>query len=181
MLIPFFRMIFFVFIFSMQNNLGCAQKVKGIPVSNLPPTNEHFTGREKILKQIHNKFEKGEYVITLVGFLGIGKTQIARKFAEQSKVEYDIVWFIDAKGSIVNQLRGLAALINDSSDATLEKKININAQPSNFLEQLHGFLTTTPKKWLLVLDNVQERGEILDFLPLKDRHFSRKNPYYDQE
>ncbi|MBA3814471.1 MAG: hypothetical protein H0X26_08325 [Alphaproteobacteria bacterium] len=164
-----FRIIIFMFIFILTNNFVWGEKIENpssiIKISNLPSLNDHFTGRKVIIEQIHNGFEKGDYVIALVGFLGIGKTQIARRFAEQSKSDYDIVWFVDARGSIVDQLRGLAALINGLSDTAQEKKININAQPSNFLEQIHTFLKLTPKKWLLILDNVQERGTILDYIP----------------
>ncbi|MBA3814470.1 MAG: hypothetical protein H0X26_08320 [Alphaproteobacteria bacterium] len=165
MLTYFFRILVFVCIFSINNTGACGEKTNESNVNNLPPSNEHFTGRKDIIGQIRNEFEKGDYVIALAGFLGTGKTQIARRFAEQSKSDYDIVWFVDAKGSIVDQLRGLAALINDLSDTAQENKINVNAQPSNFLEQIHTFLKLTPKKWLLILDNVQERGTILDFIP----------------
>lgn len=164
MRLPFFKSFFWGLIFSLSFNLGYAHPVK-VTISNLPPSNEHFIGRKEILNQIRKEFKKDRYIVTLVGFLGIGKTQIARKFAEQSKEEYDIVWFMDAKGSIIDQLRGLALLINDLNDTTQEKKINVKAQPANFLEQMHTFLKTTPKKWLLILDNVQERGEVLGFLP----------------
>lgn len=167
MLTPFFRNFLLLFIFSITSTFGNIY-TSGF-LSNLPPSNEHFTGRQEILEQIQERFNEGDYVITLVGFLGIGKTQIARKFAEQNNAHYDIVWFIDAKGSIVEQLRGLAALINDLSATHQTRRININAQPSNFLRQIHAFLNSTPKRWLLVLDNVQERGDILDFLPLRTK------------
>lgn len=164
-IMSFCKILLLLFIYGMTNNLTQAQKIKELPISNLLSSNERFTGRQEILEQIHTRFAKGDYIVPLVGFLGIGKTQIARKFAEQSKDHYDIVWFIDAKGSIVDQLRGLAELINDG--ITQDKKINIRAQPENFLEQIHSFFKSTHKKWLLVLDNVQERGEILDLLPPK--------------
>ncbi|MBA3814567.1 MAG: hypothetical protein H0X26_08835 [Alphaproteobacteria bacterium] len=167
----YFKPVLFLIFFISINNLVYSEKIIGLSsivnICNLPSSNTHFTGRKETLEQIHNGFEKGDYIIALVGFLGTGKTQIARRFAELSKSEYDIVWFIDAKASIVDQFRGLAAFLNRSSNVTKAKKININAQPSNLLEQIHVFLKLTPKKWLLVLDNVQERGAILDFLPPK--------------
>jgi len=167
MLTSFFRKIFFIFLLSSNIDLAYGGKINGAHISNLPSSNEHFTGRKEILEQIHDGFEKGDYIISLVGFLGTGKTQTARRFAEQSKADYDIIWFIDAKGSVVDQLRGLAEILNERNTTTHEKKININAQPANFLQQIHTTLKLIPKRWLLVLDNVQERGAILDFLPPK--------------
>lgn len=167
MLNSFFKFFLMTFIFCMANKLLYANKPQEVHISNLPALEEHFTGRQEVLEKISNRFAQGDYIVTLVGFLGIGKTQIARKFATQNKENYDIVWFIDAKGSVVDQLRGLATLINEWENTAQGKKININAQPYNFLEQIHTFLKSTQRKWLLVLDNVQERGKILDFLPPK--------------
>lgn len=167
----FVRLIVCLCFISINNNFLDAQEIEMTScysnTRNVPPSNEYFTGRKELLEQIHNGFEKGDYIITLVGFLGIGKTQIARKFAEQYKEKYDIIWFINAKAPVVDQLRGLALLINRLRDTPEAQKITINAQPSNFLEQINRFLQSTPKKWLLVLDNVQERGKILDLLPKK--------------
>lgn len=170
MLMCFLRLISFVFIVSIPNIFAYGQEIKAPPfptLSNLPPSNESFTGRRELLAQIQDRFEKGDYVVTLVGFLGIGKTQTARRFAEQNKDKYDIIWFINAKAPIIDQLRRLATIINSFSDTTQEQKINTNAQPSNFLDQINRFLKSTPKKWLLILDNVQEKGEILNLFPPK--------------
>jgi tetratricopeptide (TPR) repeat protein len=139
-------------------------------ISNLPHSNEYFTGREEILTKIKASFDEGQSSVVIAGFLGTGKTQTARKFAELQHSHYDIVWFLDAKKSIVDQYKMLASQLNDSNWLKKDNKINLNAQANVLLEKINQFLQSTKRKWLIIFDNVQDRKEILVFLPPKIGH-----------
>jgi len=52
-------------------------------ISNLELDNIEFTGRESELEGI-NKLLKDNNIVSLSGFPGIGKTQIAKKYAHSS-------------------------------------------------------------------------------------------------
>ncbi len=141
-------------------------------ITNLPRSNENFTGREEILKTIGSLLAVGHNPVVISGFLGTGKTQTARKFAELNKENYDIIWIIDAKKSLVDQLRTLASQINNSKLLNKEPQINVNSQPDVLLHKIYAFLKSTQIKWLFVFDNVQNRGEVLDFLPPRENGYN---------
>ena len=62
----------------------------------LPPPNDWFTGREAILSSIERKFDTGMSLQVLYGLPGIGKTQIAKKYAYTHSSKYTHIYWIDA-------------------------------------------------------------------------------------
>lgn len=54
----------------------------------------YFVGREKELKLIKESFDSKKKAVFLHGIGGIGKTEIARKYAELFKKDYDVVLFV---------------------------------------------------------------------------------------
>ena len=82
------------------------------PVWNVPQMrNPNFTGREKILTDLHDNLNSGQkttWIQALTGLGGKGKTSLAREFAYRYKAEYDLVWWVRASDS--------ATLVLDYSD-----------------------------------------------------------------
>lgn len=60
-------------------------------VWNAPIHNEYFTGRKEILKQVTQTLKKGNVAI-IAGISGIGKTQVAKKYAVINNEKYNIIW-----------------------------------------------------------------------------------------
>jgi len=57
--------------------------------------NPNFTGREKILTDLHDNLNSGQratWIQALTGLGGKGKTSLAREYAYRYKAEYDLVW-----------------------------------------------------------------------------------------
>ena len=111
--------IYFVFLL-LSMSFFCSESLKpttttSLVITNLPQSNKHFTGREEILEKIKVSFDEGQFPVVVSGFLGTGKTRTARQFAEVNKADYDIIWFIDAKESLSDQYKLLAAQLNDSN------------------------------------------------------------------
>jgi hypothetical protein len=67
----------------------------------VPARNAAFTGREGLLRQIHNALASGGRVAVqaLRGMGGVGKTQIAIEFAHRHAAEYEVVWWLSAENA----------------------------------------------------------------------------------
>lgn len=75
--------------------------------------NLFFVGREEQLQNIYEFFNKGEKrILALTGASGFGKTQMAKKFAQQFAGDYDLIWWFDAKQDMLNQFERLTVVLN---------------------------------------------------------------------
>lgn len=63
----------------------------------------YFVGREEELKKIKDSFASKKKAVFLHGFGGIGKTEVARKFAELYKKDYDVVIFVKYDSNLTLQ------------------------------------------------------------------------------
>ncbi len=136
-------------------------------VWNISNSNEYFVGRKNVLDLIHKNF-KDTNIISIVGPAGIGKTQIAKKYTEIYKKEYDIVWWIDADKSknIDEQFKKLAEAINNL-ELDNNNKINTFSSLDEIVNQTKEMLRTKSLKWLLVFDNSFDMASIKRYLPEK--------------
>jgi hypothetical protein len=68
----------------------------------VPPRNVNFTGREELLRQLHERLEPG--VMTAVvphalrGLGGVEKTQLAAEYAYRHRADFDMIWWIPGRG-----------------------------------------------------------------------------------
>lgn len=127
---------------------------KPMPVNNLPLENRRFIGREDVLEAISDKFANGERILLLHGMGGVGKTQIALKYAYAHSDDYDEIAWIDVTSqiSIQKSCQDFLQKLNPSlAQATGE------AMRSVFLSHFE-----RGRGWLIVYDNA-------DYLDDKDR------------
>ena len=93
----------------------------------------YFVGREEELKKIKDSFDSKKKAVFLHGFGGIGKTEIARKYAELYKKDYDVVIFVkydnnstlqdkldeidivNFEGEVVGKRKKLRSLLDDKT------------------------------------------------------------------
>ena len=116
-------------------------------------------GREILIKEIHNQLNNTKEPLLLEGIGGIGKTTIALAYIHHPnfKKAYDHIAWVTIKKDLLSEL------ITELSVETLE----FTRQPglddySNFLI-LVSRLNTFKGNNLLVIDNVNEANELLDF------------------
>ena len=136
-------------------------------VWNIPyPRNPFFTGRDKLLEDVHKRFTTQKAVAltqAISGLGGIGKTQIAIEYAYRYEHEYRYVLWANAASSesLLNDFVSLAALLNAPGYDPQQQLTAVKA-----VQQW----LATQKDWLLILDNADDIAMVRGYLP------TRSNP-----
>ena len=132
------------------------------PVWNVPQMrNPNFTGREKILTDLHDNLNSGQratWIQALTGLGGKGKTSLAREFAYRYKADYDQVWWVRASepATLAMDYSTLATELDLPQKDSPDQNAIVN-EVKQWLEQ--------NQKWLLIFDNAQEPDVAKRFLP----------------
>jgi hypothetical protein len=123
--------------------------------------NPNFTGREKMLTDLHDNLNSGhasKWIQALTGLGGTGKTSLAREYAYRYKAEYDRVWWVRASE--------LATLMMDYTDFAKELDLPQKDSPDkNAIVNAVKHWLEQNQKWLLIFDNAQEPDVVKEFLP----------------
>ncbi len=90
--------------------------------------------------------------VSLIGVSGVGKTQIARKYAEENKERYSVIWFFDLAVDINNQFAELSKMINqyiitNKTEKLSEDPIYAKTSVLNYFSERND--------WLLIFDNLK--------------------------
>jgi Tfp pilus assembly protein PilF/transcriptional regulator with XRE-family HTH domain len=123
-----------------------------------PRPTAYFVGREAELREIGGALRRSGHV-TVYGLGGVGKTQLAARFAHDNGARYpDGVYWIraDQESSLVGGLAGLAWRLNLPA--------RVAPQRERRVEAVLRWLTDHPR-WLLVLDNVEPAEAGNQWLP----------------
>jgi tetratricopeptide (TPR) repeat protein len=144
-------------------------------VWNIPLSNKNFVGRHKYLNFIHEYFiNPNNQVLAIVGAAGVGKTQIAKKYTDLYKSEYDIIWWIDAGQDIPRQYKELAGELNRI--ILPSQIINLYNDDNEFIvNSVKDRLRTINFSWLLIFDNVSIKEDIDKYIPEKHNNSSKGN------
>lgn len=111
-------------------------------ISDFPLSNKNFIGREKELLAIHQGLEEGNRAIFLHGFGGIGKSELAKKYAEIHAKEYDAILFLTYRNNIKETLFNV-----EIQNCTIEKDKHID----DFYKTIKRVLNE--QQVLLIVDN----------------------------
>lgn len=129
---------------------------------NVPYTrNPFFTGRADVLAQLHDVLHKERMATiaqAITGLGGIGKTQTAIEYAYRYTQSYDAVLWANAESR---------ALLNDSI-VTLAHLLDLPEKTHEDMERVINAVKhwlRTHKRWLLVLDNVEDMSLIDEAIP----------------
>ncbi len=137
-----------------------------VQVSNLPPRNRFFTGRENLFATIALRFGDTPPAPVPVGQVlyglgGVGKTQLALEYAHRHRGDYDVVWWVAAEQgtSVAAELAALARRLDVAEVAGQADMID------SLWDVLHGDV-----RWLLIFDNVEHRGDLEPYWPAIGGH-----------
>jgi tetratricopeptide (TPR) repeat protein len=135
----------------------------GPVVSNLPPRNLNFTGREELLEQLHASLQPRQAAAVvqvqaqaLHGLGGVGKTQLVLEYAYRYERDYDLIWWVTAEqpATIPGQLIALASRLG----------LPEHADQAETIRALWDALRPR-ERWLLVFDNAEDPADLRPWWP----------------
>src|SRR5258708_1307969 len=125
--------------------------------------NPFFTGREEILRQLHDNFKINSAAAftqqqAINGLGGIGKTQIAIEYAHLHRNEYPYVLWVNAasRETLVEGFVTIARLLD------LPVK---DEQDQNIIVEVVRQWLVNHEHWLLIMDNADDLNIVYYFLP----------------
>ncbi|MCB1073700.1 MAG: tetratricopeptide repeat protein, partial [Chlamydiia bacterium] len=131
-----------------------------IKMTEVPLPSQYFAGRTKELKKLH-ELCKTNHRVAITGIGGVGKTELALKYAEENKSYYRWSYFI-AGNTMTEGLLDLADKLYVPKMEKIEER----------LELLKNQLSKQEKEFLLVFDGVDNPEgfeEIQKYLPEKGK------------
>ncbi|HLL70112.1 MAG TPA: FxSxx-COOH system tetratricopeptide repeat protein [Pyrinomonadaceae bacterium] len=130
---------------------------------NIPTGIPFFTGREDVLKRIHEALTtSGTAALkqrqAISGLGGIGKTQTAIEYAQRHQDQYKaVLWAVaESRESLLSDFVAIATVLN-----LPERNIQDQSQTVRAVKRW----LETNTEWLLILDNADEPAIIEEFLP----------------
>jgi tetratricopeptide (TPR) repeat protein len=134
----------------------------GAAIFNVPVMTRTFVGREEQLRQLKERLVgDGAVAITQVhaihGLGGVGKTQLAARYAREHRDDYDVIWWLrtERPETLRTDLAGLAVALG-IADAEADEQ-DAFAAVQQWLER-NG-------RWLVVFDNAPGPNAIAGLLP----------------
>lgn len=143
---------------------GCRDSVSSVPFWNVSyRRNLFFTGREEVLRDLHERFANKQQTTQLPAYAfsglgGIGKTQLAIEYAYRFQQQYHAVFWVRASSR--------ETLLADF--ASLAHLLTLPQRDSKDQEQIVAAVKrwlTTHGRWLLILDNADDLSQVSGFLP----------------
>lgn len=130
------------------------EKTELPPPSNIP-SSKGFIGREAELSVLRKARSKGITSFVLHGLGGVGKTELALKFIEEIKGEFQAHIAVDMQGLAKEPLSANGAKLQVIRAFNPNLSANISESEINNL-----FTSSLYKKVILFLDNAKDRGQV---------------------
>jgi tetratricopeptide (TPR) repeat protein len=144
----------FLFILFLGNHFVVEAKpsLKSL-ATNLPEVSSLFVGRQGNLKELHSKLEARSGAVAIVGMAGMGKTQLARKYASTYGNAYHVIWWMDGNQDLLPQIRELGLKLRSEKSCPMP---SLNESSS---EQWIGAINNCCEKYfsnvLILIDDVK--------------------------
>jgi len=149
---------------------------------NSPAQNPHFVGREEQIDQTNKQLEaRGR--MTLSGYSGLGKSQIAKEYTYQYGDEYHVVWWFHGNQYLEPQFLTFATLLDRRLKLGLGDRID-SMGPERLIETIFYELERRGLKCLFVFDDVKIIEKLKPYIPTRvNSHliFTTQNANFSEE
>ncbi len=158
---------------NIQVNKTVNEELKVVPVeeqkikkhNNVPSSSNYFTGRFDVLNSLFKEDKKQEKSLicqVIYGPGGVGKSEIAKKYANDNKDKYNHLFWINAENTITIE-ENFYNIVNDLNINTVEKDF------SEITNEIKNWLYNN-SKWLIIFDNAENENFIKKYLPNGNGH-----------
>ncbi len=122
----------------------------------------YFVNQEEQIQNLREKLLNNKKV-GITGITGIGKSEMARKYVQKYKQDYDIIAFLDASIDLVPQLIHIAIEIN--KQICIKDGCHLSEDIKNVKNSLMEYLQHR-NRWILIFDNlhINENDKIKDII-----------------
>lgn len=127
---------------------------------------DYFVGRKEELNRLKTTFMdagEGLTIQVITGLSGMGKTKLAQAYAHACRGQYQIVWWFEGPGNIINDFRTLAIKLQEKGYR--QNTVIENLSPDILLMQIKDFFHSQPIKWLFIFDDIENNKELKRYLP----------------
>jgi tetratricopeptide (TPR) repeat protein len=133
----------------------------GPKITNLPPRNVNFAGRDGQLLALYGSLHAGRAAVVLPtaavhGLGGVGKTQLVLEYAHRFASDYDVIWWVPAE----QPTSAVAALAEVARRLGIPPAADQDDMVAGLFELLRG-----QGRWLLVYDNAESPAQLTGLLP----------------
>lgn len=127
-------------------------------LTSTKPCRPVFKGRDELLLQMYKHFQDKKHFLFLQGTGGIGKSELAKRYAEKYNSSYDVIVFAECDDSLIS------AVNDDNTFPLTENFISKRSDETErqFYERKLSQLKKTTDKTLVILDNVDYFSEELE-------------------
>lgn len=129
-------------------NFELCKRTWSIPVSK----SLHFTGRDKLLRELEESLSQNTSCLAIIGMGGVGKTQLVLEYLHHHTGDYPIVFWIKAEGK--------ATLAAEFARLASALSLGDKEAPHRVLRWLE-----EQGRFLLIFDNVNQYQDIEGYLP----------------
>jgi tetratricopeptide (TPR) repeat protein len=142
-------------------------------VRGVPPPNPSFTGRRKLIDELHQTLMAADRPaaitqVVIYGLGGIGKTALATEYVHKYYKHYGGVWWASAESRavLIESLAELGATLDERRYGSHDTKGYFDDRPAEELAKATlTKLGESATPWLLVYDNLKTSEVIRDLVP----------------
>lgn len=121
--------------------------------SSLPAVQDFFVGRENEIKDIHQKLSEND-ILFLHGIGGIGKSELAKRYALEHKNDYDTIIFVPYVSNVNTLLRDDNSISLYHFSPHPEEK-----QEEYCIRKLHKLRELCDERTLFIVDNLDREDD----------------------